>query len=57
VRSIALTLSGIGATGPELDLFEPDESRRSRLQAALDSIRGRYGSGAIEPCVLTELRC
>jgi len=55
VRSMALTLSGLGAAGPELDLFEPGESRLSRLQSALDSIRGRYGSGAIEPCALTAL--
>lgn len=55
VRSVALTLSRLGAASPELDLFEPGESRRSRLQSALDAIRLRYGSGAIEPCALAEL--
>ncbi|PKL24426.1 MAG: hypothetical protein CVV47_08225 [Spirochaetae bacterium HGW-Spirochaetae-3] len=50
VRRICLSLSGIEAAGPELDLFEPEDRRPARLQSALDSIRGRYGMEAIAPC-------
>lgn len=52
VRSLSLSLSGIEAAGPELDLFEPEERRRARLQSALDSIRSRYGMSAITTCAI-----
>ncbi|HUW40116.1 MAG TPA: hypothetical protein VMV90_03845 [Rectinemataceae bacterium] len=50
VRRLELRLSDIEAAGPELDLFEPEDLRLSRLQTALDKIRGRFGFAAIEPC-------
>ncbi len=55
VRMIRLTLSGIASAGPELELFEPDDTRLSRLQSSLDTIRGRYGSASIEPCSMLTL--
>src|SRR5208337_429169 len=50
VRRLELKLTGIESAGPELDLFEPEDLRLSRLQSALDRIRGRFGFAAIEPC-------
>jgi DNA polymerase-4 len=50
MRRIEVAFSEIGAAGPELDLFEPDDIRLSRLQSALDRIRQRFGFAAIEPC-------
>lgn len=52
VRRLRLELSGVESAGPELDLFEPEDLRRVRLQSALDAIRGRYGGAAIEPCAM-----
>jgi len=52
VRRLELKLAGIESAGPELDLFEPEDLRLSRLQSALDRIRGRFGFAAIEPCSL-----
>lgn len=48
VRRLRLRLSALDSGGPELDLFEPEETRKARLQTALDRIRGRYGLEAIE---------
>lgn len=48
VRRLKLRLSVLDSGGPELDLFEPEETRKARLQTALDRIRGRYGLEAIE---------
>jgi len=50
VRSLSLELESVAPAGPTLELFEPEELRRARLQSALDSIRSRYGPGAIAPC-------
>lgn len=55
VRMIRLSMTGIVAAGPELDLFEPDDTRITRLQSSLDTIRGRYGSASIEPCSMLTL--
>ncbi len=55
VRRLRLELSGIEAAGPELELFEPEDVRRIRLQTALDRIRSRYGGAAIEPCAMLAL--
>jgi DNA polymerase-4 len=56
VRRLELCLTEIESAGAELDLFEPEDSRRSRLQSALDGIHGRFGLGAIEPCALLAAR-
>ena len=56
VRRLGLELSDIESAGPELDLFEPEDLRLSRLQSALDRIRGRFGFAAIEPCSLLAAR-
>lgn len=50
VRRLSLELSEFSAAGPELDLFEPAESRSARLQTALDRVHGKYGFGALSPC-------
>jgi DNA polymerase-4 len=50
VRRLFLELSEFGAAGPELDLFEPAESKSARLQSALDRVHGKYGFGALSPC-------
>jgi DNA polymerase IV len=50
IRRVALRLSEIESAGPELDLFEPADAKRSKLQTALDGIHGRFGFEAIEPC-------
>ncbi|GAB1456859.1 hypothetical protein MASR2M48_21670 [Spirochaetota bacterium] len=55
VRMIRLSMTGIVAAGPELDLFEPDDTRITRLQYSLGTIRGRYGSASIEPCSMLTL--
>mgnify|MGYP001304258119 CR=1 FL=1 len=56
VRRLRLELSELRSAGPELDLFEPEDLRLSRLQAALDKIHGRFGASAIEPCALLGIR-
>lgn len=56
VRRLDIRLFGIESAGPELDLFEPEDLRLSRLQSALDRIRGRFGFDAIEPCALLAAR-
>jgi DNA polymerase IV len=56
VRRLELKLSEIESAGPELDLFEPEDLRLSRLQAALDKIHGRFGFASIEPCSLLAAR-
>ncbi len=50
IRRLGITLSSIGPAGPELDLFEPGETRMNRLQIALDRIRNRHGGDALVPC-------
>jgi hypothetical protein len=50
VRRLELRLSEVEAAGPELDLFEPEDVKRSKLQTAVDKIHGRFGFAAIEPC-------
>ncbi len=52
VRGLSLELASVAPAGPTLELFEPEELRRSRLQSALDAIRTRYGPGAIAPCAV-----
>lgn len=51
VRRIAVELMEFDSAGPELDLFDPRESRSDRLQRALDSVHRKYGFSALEPCV------
>jgi DNA polymerase-4 len=55
VRRLRLVLSGFQPAGPELELFEPEDLRRARLQSALDSIRARYGGEALRPCAMMAL--
>ena len=43
VRRISVELSSLSPAGPELDLFEPTETRLALLQSALDKVRTRYG--------------
>ncbi len=50
VRRLALELSEFGAAGPELDLFEPAESKSVRLQTALDRVHEKYGFPSLAPC-------
>lgn len=52
VRRISVELSGLGFAGPELDLFEPPETRRALLQPALDRVRTRYGFSAVSPAII-----
>lgn len=52
IRRIAVELAEQGSAGPELDLFEPEESRFGFLQSALDKIRIRYGFSAVSPAGL-----
>ncbi len=52
VRRISIELSGLGSAGPELDLFEPEETRLARLQPALDRVRTRYGFSAVSPAII-----
>jgi DNA polymerase-4 len=47
VRGISLELGEFAPAGPELDLFEPVEAKRGRLQSALDGVKRRYGLSAI----------
>jgi hypothetical protein len=56
VRRLELRLSEIETAGAELDLFEPEEAKLSRLQSALDKIHGRFGIDAIEPCALLAVK-
>lgn len=46
-RKLGLELSGTACAGPSLELFDPPELKRIKLQGALDSIRKRYGLKAI----------
>jgi len=55
IRRIRLELSDPASAGPELDLFEPEDLRLTRLQAALDKVRGKFGPTAIAPCALLAL--
>ena len=55
IRRIRLELSDLASAGPELDLFEPEDLRLTRLQAALDKVRGKFGPTAIAPCALFAL--
>lgn len=48
VRGLALALGEFAPAGPELDLFEPEETKRGRLQVALDRVKLRYGIAAID---------
>ena len=50
VRRVELRLSEIESAGPELDLFEPQDAKLSKLQTAMDKIHGRFGLAAIESC-------
>jgi DNA polymerase IV len=52
VRRLALELSEFASAGPELDLFDPTESKSVRLQSALDLVHGKYGFPALTPCAL-----
>lgn len=52
IRRISLSLSQLGFAGPELDLFEPAEIRRIRLQTAIDCVHTRYGLASVVPCAL-----
>jgi DNA polymerase-4 len=47
IRSISLTLSDLAAASSELDLFEPEDTRRIRLQAVIDKVHTRFGSAAL----------
>jgi len=48
LRRISLALADLQGGNLQLDLFTPPEKiKRESLQRALDSIRGRYGDGAI----------
>jgi DNA polymerase-4 len=48
VRSIYLSLEDLSPLGYEPDLFEPEsDTKKQRLQEALDRIQGRYGTGSV----------
>ena len=48
VRSIGLALGGLTPLAYEPDLFEPEiEDKYRRLQAAVDEIQSRYGTGKL----------
>jgi DNA polymerase-4 len=48
IRSASLFLGGFTPLGFEPDLFEPEtETKNRRLQEAVDSIQGRYGTGKV----------
>lgn len=50
IRRLCLGLSFLASAGPELDLFEPADAKRTRLQAAVDRVHARYGFAAVVPC-------
>ena len=50
IRRLFVRLSDLGSAGPELDLFEPAESKNLRLQSALDAVHGKYGFSALKTC-------
>lgn len=52
LRRAALVLSHLSPAGPELDLFEPHESKSMRLQGVLDRVHDKYGFAALAPCAL-----
>jgi DNA polymerase-4 len=56
IRRLELRLSEIECAGPELDLFEPQDAKLSKLQSALDKIHGRFGLAAIESCAALAVR-
>lgn len=51
VRRIFVELSDLASGGPELDLFEPAESRLALLQSTLDRVRARYGFSALSRAI------
>lgn len=52
LRRLGLTFSHLSSAGPELDLFEPQESKSIRLQGVLDRVHDKYGFAALAPGVL-----
>jgi DNA polymerase-4 len=50
IRLLKVRLSEIESAGPELDLFEPEDAKLSKLQTALDKIHCRFGFAALESC-------
>jgi len=49
IRQVAVRLSGIYTSPPQLDLFDPHRDRLARLYRCVDSIRERYGFEAVRP--------
>jgi DNA polymerase-4 len=47
VRLTGVSAQGFDAGGPQLGLFEPKPERQDKLNAALDRIAQRFGTGAI----------
>lgn len=56
IRRLALSLSQFDSAGPELDLFEPEDAKRTRLQSTLDRVHARYGFASVMPCSFLALR-
>lgn len=52
VRTLRLALSEFVSAGAELDLFEPADMKKVRLQTALDRVRSRYGQEGVRPCAM-----
>lgn len=51
-RRVGVVFSRLSPAGPELDLFEPKESKSIRLQGALDRVHDKYGFAALAPGAL-----
>jgi DNA polymerase-4 len=47
VRLIGVGVSGLGAPARQLSLWETESGKSRRLQAAMDTLRGRYGDQAV----------
>ncbi len=51
VRLIGVRAAGLGAGGAQLTLLSDRPERLSRINAALDAVRARYGPQAIRPAL------
>jgi len=51
VRLIGIRAAGLGAGGAQLTLLSDRPERLSRINAALDAVRARYGTHAIRPAL------
>ena len=54
VRLVGVGTSNLEQPARQMRLFEQEDQRQAQLDAALDRIRGRFGSGAIQRASLLE---